>query len=260
MELTFQDISYSKVGTGPHLCFLHGFCENSTIWDRLINLLKADYTCIAIDIPGFGKSNYLSMPSIPEIARQINALLLQEGIHSCKLFGHSMGGYIAAEYLSLYPDQLSGIGFVHSTLRSDSPTKKENRLKTISFIQRHGSEDFFKIFVPNLVASHNLPELKNELTNLVDSTFDQSIIDGLNAMMNRKDKTSHLKSFKEPVLFLIGELDEHYPKSEIFNQASMAQIAQVSVLKDTGHLSMYENEIECGRHISRFLAFAETFN
>ena len=245
------------MGTGPHLCFLHGFCEDSSIWDKLVDELKAKYTCLTIDIPGFGKSSSLRMPSIPEVAIQINALLQHENIQICTLFGHSMGGYVAAEYLSQFPDQLSAVGFIHSTVRSDSDLKKANRLKTISFIETYGSAEFFKVFAPSLVASHNLPALKDELTRLVNSTSNQSIVDGLIAMKNREDKVPFLKSFKKPILFLKGELDEHYPEQEIYNQASLTENVQLSVLSDTGHLSMFECPTQCHQEISTFLQFSE---
>ena len=39
----YKNISYTKVGNGPHLCFLHGFCEDSTIWENTIHYFSKKY-------------------------------------------------------------------------------------------------------------------------------------------------------------------------------------------------------------------------
>jgi len=228
------------VGTGPHLCFLHGFCEDSSIWDGLIESLAHDYTCIAIDLPGFGNSSKLQFTSIPEVAHQVNELLINEKAENCILFGHSMGGYIAAAYLEKYADSLVGVAFVHSTVVNDPPAKKENRQKTIDFINQHGTQEFFRLFVPGLVAIQNRSKLREQLTNLVSSTPNKSIVNGLQAMMKRPSSLESVAQFSKPILFIKGQEDTHYKELEIYRQASLCSLVQLSVLQNVGHLSMLD--------------------
>ena len=61
-----------------------------------------------------------------------------------------MGGYIALEYISRYSNDVSGLGLFHSTATADSDEKKAERLKTIQFIEKHGTEAFIKNFYPNM--------------------------------------------------------------------------------------------------------------
>ena len=38
------------------ILFIHGFPNNKEIWDRIIDKLKCDFKCYAIDLPNFGSS------------------------------------------------------------------------------------------------------------------------------------------------------------------------------------------------------------
>ena len=254
---TYNNISYSKVGSGPHLCFLHGFCENAEIWDTLIAELSASYTCISIDLPGFGKSGGVGFGSMPEEAQRIHALLTQEDALHTTLFGHSMGGYLLAEYLAQYGDSMQAAAFIHSTAYGDTKTKKINRQKTIDFIRKHGADEFFRLFVPSLVAIEHLGTLRDSLTQMVTQTKTQSILDGLQAMMQRPNHVPSLGKFEKPVLFLRGEQDKHYSPYDNYKEASECHIAQVSVIKSVGHLSMYEDAPAVLKVVNSFLQFVE---
>ena len=243
------------MGIGPHLCFLHGFCEDSTIWESTVSHFYKTHTCISIDLPGFGKSKTLEFQTIPDIMNAVFQVLRFEKIENPIIFGHSLGGYIACEYASKYPQNISGIGLVHSTSMADSELKKKNRKKAINFIKKHGTSDFFQLFIKNLVAKNNQLLIDSKLIEVIQNTPKKSIINGMNAMMNRSDHSRSLSQLDCPVLFILGDKDEHYSKNEIFNQASKCKLARVEVIKNSGHLSMVENETAFRITIQKFLSF-----
>lgn len=245
------------MGHGPHLCFLHGFCENKTIWDDLIENLKEDYTCISIDLPGFGLSKNIEFTSIPEVVVQLKNLFDDIGVLNPILIGHSMGGYLVADFIRHFNSEIRAAAFVHSTARADSATKKTNRGKICDFVQRNGGEKFFPSFVEGLVAENNRNDLYQELLELVQNTPNSSIISALQAMKHRDDQIDALKDFKKPVLFLMGEEDIHYSAAEIYFQASQCELAQIDLIKDVGHLAMFENKKKCLKSIKHFLDFVE---
>jgi pimeloyl-ACP methyl ester carboxylesterase len=245
------------VGNGPHLCFLHGFCEDSTIWDNAINHFSQTHTCITIDLPGFGKSKNLKFQSIPEFADAVFQILRHEKIENPIIFGHSLGGYIACEYASKHPQSISGIGLIHSTSMKDSEKKKENRKKAITFIKKYGTSEFFQLFIKKLVAENNQLLLGNKLINVIKNTPTKSVINGMNAMMDRSDHSHLLSQVDYPVLFILGDKDEHYSKNEILNQASKCKNAQVEIIENSGHLSMVENEKAFQSAVQKFLIFTK---
>ncbi len=59
--ISFQNkpISYYTESDGPALIFLHGFCEDHTIWYDFMQPFLNQYKIIAADFPGFGHSQSL---------------------------------------------------------------------------------------------------------------------------------------------------------------------------------------------------------
>lgn len=248
------------MGNGPHLCFLHGFCEDSTIWENTIHYFSKKYTCISIDLPGFGKNIDQKLGTITELANHVFQILQSENIEKPIIFGHSLGGYIACEYAFNYPQNLSGLGLINSTSLGDNALKKENRKKSIDFIEKHGPNDFFRLFIKNLVAENNQSLIPENLIRVIKNTPKNSIIRGMKAMLNRADRKHILPSIESPVLFVLGDKDEHYPKQEILNQASICMRSQVNIIKNSGHLSMIENKADFQKAIQQFILFSESIH
>lgn len=243
------------MGTGPHLCFLHGFCEDSRIWESLVTTLASNYTCIAIDLPGFGASKHTPFTTIPQVTQQIRALLQHENVVDPILLGHSLGGYIVAEYIHRYAEEVAAVAFIHSTLYADSEAKKENRLRSLDFIKKHGTSEFFRVFVPGLVALSHRARLRDELIAMVNDAPTQSVIDGLHAMRAREDRREALDHYNKPVLMLRGAEDQYFQAKDIYAQAARCSAVQVSSLDNIGHLSMLEDQKKCLTEVRHFLDF-----
>lgn len=43
-------------GTGPLLVFVHGYAAHSAFWDPWMPELTRRYTCLRVDLPGFGQA------------------------------------------------------------------------------------------------------------------------------------------------------------------------------------------------------------
>jgi pimeloyl-ACP methyl ester carboxylesterase len=257
LELAHNNIFYSKVGHGPHLCFLHGFCENKTVWNEVISSLKEHYTCISIDLPGFGKSQHLEINSIKQLAVSVTDILVHEKVENSSFFGHSMGGYVALEILNSEPEIVHSIGLAHSTSMADTNLKKENRRKTIDFVSKNGSKEFLNLFAQGLVAESNYNNLKPQITALISATTSNAIVGGLEAMINRADHLETLQNTTKPVLFITGDQDQHIKEETVYHQAAKCKLAQVSVIPNCGHLSMLEDKKKCLIAIRHFLNFIE---
>ncbi len=258
MLASFNNIIYTKVGKGPHLCFLHGFCEDSRIWEPLVTQLAKSHTCVLIDLPGFGKSKNTPFTTIPQVATQIKNLLEYEKIQQPILLGHSLGGYILAEYMHRFPSSLSAAAYIHSSTKADTPLKMENRLKSIDFVEKNGTAEFFRLFVSGLVALPHRARLRDTLTAMVNTTSQASVIAGLQAMRSRVGRENSLHAFQKPILFLCGDEDQHYIPSDTYEQVASCTIAQISSLSNVGHLSMLEDPKNCLKELSHFLNFTTT--
>ncbi len=102
------EISYIDVGSGEKTVFLvHGLASNAGFWRYNIPELAKKYRVIAIDLPGYGKSqkDYYAY-NMSFFASQVKRLADALGIKKLIYVGHSMGGQIGITFALKYPEYL----------------------------------------------------------------------------------------------------------------------------------------------------------
>ena len=250
-------ISYTKIGMGLPVVLLHGFGEDSTIWNTQVNFLKDHCQLIVPDLPGSGKSQMVNEEwSIEDFADCIFSLLIHENISKCILMGHSMGGYITLAFADKYPKMLKGFGLLHSTAFADNKEKKQNRLKGISIIEEQGAYNFLKSTTPNLFGTSfkkNHPEKVEALIEQGKQFSKETLQQYYRAMRQRPDRTNVLQNTKLPVLFIMGEEDIAAPVKDVLQQVYLPEIAYIHILENVGHMGMQENEKQFTEYMLRFI-------
>ena len=71
--------------------------------------------------------------------------------------------------------------------------------------------------------------------------------------MMRPDRTHVLLDNHLPVLFVIGTDDVAAPLADVIKQVSLPRISYIHVLRDTGHMGMWEAPEAMNRYILSFL-------
>lgn len=241
-----KTISYQISGKGEALLLLHGFCEDSRIWDRYSEYFSEKYTVIRPDLPGFGKSDFVAEISIEEMAQIVFEILKTENFENCLFVGHSMGGYVAMAFAEKHPESLKALCMFHSHPFEDIEEKKMNRRKTIDFMNKWGVAPFVKELVAHLFAKDfrkNNPEIVQKLIDRASAYSKEALIAATEAMIKRKDRSEILKNFKKPVLFIVGEFDEAIPEEFSRRQLMLNSGATYCILP-VGHMGMFEAEEE----------------
>ena len=251
-----SNINYSIYGSGKPIMLVHGFAEDSSIFSLQVSELQQSYRVIVPDLPGIGKSDMLSNDTvqITDYAAVLKAIIDEEKIPLFTLFGHSLGGYITLAFAEKYPETLNGFGLLHSSAFADDAIKIATRKKAISFIENNGTEAFLKTTIPNLF--HDAEICKNEIKGLVEkgNTFNPKVlIQQYHSMIDRPDRTSILKQFDRPILFIIGQHDKAVPFEQSLQQSHLPQIAYVNILRNTGHMGMKEEPILFNKFLGEFL-------
>jgi pimeloyl-ACP methyl ester carboxylesterase len=250
-------VHYQTQGAGSALVFLHGFCEDSTIWSEFVSPFAAQNQIITIDLPGFGQSEPTDTPTITHFSDVVKDILDQLHIQKCVLIGHSMGGYVALAFAKKYPERLTGLCLFHSHPFEDTPLKKENRQKTIAFIETNGTLPFLKQLLPSLFANKNVVLHQNLIKKLIEkaATYPQKgIIGGLRAMINRPDCAEVLQQLNVPLLLLIGQQDNAVSYSDSLKMCSLAPVAMIEIFEHAGHVAMFEAKEQAQVAIHKFLA------
>ena len=108
---------------GRQILMLHGLASNARIWDLLAPILAKNFSVIAVDQRGHGKSDrpdtgYDFDTVTNDVVGFINALKLKHPI----VVGHSWGGSVALCLATQRPDLISGLCFVDGGLIEISRT------------------------------------------------------------------------------------------------------------------------------------------
>ena len=254
-----KQVAYEVHGKGKVVVLLHGFCSDSFVWkDFMQDLVEENYKVITIDLPGFGESDLIEEPSIAKMADAVHAVLLELKLSSFVLMGHSMGGYITLNYLEKYPENIAGIGLIHSHPFADSEEKKAAREKGIEFITRIGHPLYVKQLIPTLFTEKAVRSnsfMVDKLIFRASRYKSQGIIDALTAMKNRPDRSDVLRNSKVPVLFIIGEKDQAIPHEYSMEQTHLAETASIHILPKVAHMGMFEAEKPTQLIIRQFADF-----
>jgi pimeloyl-ACP methyl ester carboxylesterase len=237
-------VYFTDSGKGFPVVLLHGFCETHEIWSGVISHLQSSWRVLAVDLPGFGKSNPPAIPdSLDDAADLIISWLDSIHIRKCVMLGHSLGGYVTLAVADKKPELLAAFGLIHSTAYADSEEKKANRNRVIDFVQQHGVSPFIESFIPPLFANPQHAQI-SKVVAIGKTTPPETLVAYTRAMRDRPDRTSVLAGFAGKILLLAGEFDNLIPVASIEEQARYCQQPVVAVLQGVAHMGMLENEAE----------------
>ena len=236
-------VSYHSEGKGNVIVLLHGFLESKTMWHFFSSQLSPNFRVVSIDLPGHGKTDSFSdSHTMKLMAEIVKAVLIKEGIEKCVMIGHSMGGYVTAEFAHLFSDQLLGIGLFHSQVSADNDEARKNRDRTIELIIKN-KKSFIKNFIPDLFAPENIETFKDEIEKLKDEAIMMdkvAIVAALRGMKDRNDHEEMLKKIPFPVLFISGKKDVRIPAEKVLQQAGLPAHSEVLILGNVGHMGHLE--------------------
>jgi len=246
-------ISFSDSGKGTALVFLHGFLENSKMWDYFIPEFSKKYRVISIDLLGHGSTQPLGyIHSMEDNADVVHAVLSELKIRKAVFIGHSMGGYVALAFAELYADNIKGIVLLNSTSRADSDERKANRDRAIKAVKQNYT-NFVRLSIANLFSENNRERLVSEIENVKSEALKtplQGIVASLEGMKIRKDREVILHFANYPILLVLGENDPVLNYEESIEQLENTDVKLISF--PDGHMSPIENREELKKNLLEF--------
>lgn len=238
-----SQLYYQCTGQGPVVVLVHGFGEDSTVWDFQKDSLQQQFQILIPDLPGSGRSGSNADMSMEGLADAVYFILQREGVTECILIGHSMGGYVTLAFAEKYEPALKGFGLFHSSAFADDAEKIATRKKGIAFIREHGAFNFLKTSIPNLYSpatKQSAPALIEQQVQAAQDFSAEALVAYSEAMIRRPDRTAILKKAKVPVLFILGKWDTAVPFKTGLAQCYLPQLAYIHVLDRSGHMGMVE--------------------
>jgi pimeloyl-ACP methyl ester carboxylesterase len=260
-EIQFKNVKgyYTVEGEGEPVMLVHGFCGEGAVWDEMKKFLPKNFKLIIPDLPGYGKSALSPQHSeinIEFYAEYLNAIAEKENLQQFSLVGHSMGGYAALTFAEMYPNKLKKLCLFHSHPYEDDETKKENRRKSIRFIEQHGTKLFSDelyntLFAPSFYEQQ--PEVVKAIKEKATHYPPETLIGSTQAMINRKDRSAVMKNISVPVLLIIGKQDKAIDYDKSMAMCSLAPVTEVHILQEAGHMGMLEAPEKTAQMICNFI-------
>lgn len=238
-------VHFEEKGKGKAVVLLHGFLENTKMWDVISTELSKKYRVICIDLFGHGKTASLGYIHTMEMqAELVKSVLDHLKLRKYVLIGHSMGGYVALAFAKLFPSNVKGLSLMNSTALPDTEEKKTNRNRAIKAVKQN-YKTFVRIAIPMLFSEKNRTKFTSEITAITNEALKispQGIIAALEGMKIREDFTSIYKTATFPIQLIIGKQDSALDYDSLIAQTKNTTVA-ITEFPD-GHMSHFENTSE----------------
>ena len=243
------DVGYDYDLKKPTIILLHGSGQSHVVWS-LTDQFLADqgYNVFALDLPGHGNSEGPSLQSIEEMSKWLNDFVQHMGIEKSILVGHSQGCLIALEFARCYNTKVDKIIFIAGSY--SIPVNK-------SLIDLSLSGDVEAL---NLMMKWGYGSSKqfiggNPLQKILNSSREvrEVLAVDLIACNNYKNGVDAVKSISCPTFFIFGEIDKMIKLDSGKKFAEMIKNSQIHIIKNCGHMIIFENAFEMREKIVKFL-------
>jgi pimeloyl-ACP methyl ester carboxylesterase len=257
VEVSGLRIGYEQEGTGPPLVLLHGgFGFDSQSWRRQIDMLSDEYTVVAWDAPGCGRSSD-PPPAfrLPDYAHCLAGFIGALGLSRPHVLGLSFGGALALQLFDLHPAvprTLILAGAYAGWAGSLQPDEVDRRVKRLAADMQRPPEEWIPSYIPGLLTDAAPPEMVEEVKSLMSAVRPAANLAMLQAMAEA-DLGDVLSRIDVPTLLLYGEQDARSPVH--VGRALHDGIPESSlvILPGVGHLSSVEGAEQFNREVRSFL-------
>lgn len=240
-----RSLNLIGAGHGYPLMLLHGFPLDTRMWKNQLGSLSSSYQCIAPEFRGFGQSSSesggYSLGDLAEDIEYVRSHMAHE--QQIVLCGLSMGGYVALEYWSRYPQHLAGLILSNTNPFADPPETVQNRLKTADLAKSQGTWAATEPMIPKLLSEHTLtsaPDVVDSVKAMLQATPPSAIANAQQAMAKRQDFSPRLSQITTPTLVVTSELDALAPPEQTKQWAAELPNSSVEIIPGAGHLPPLE--------------------
>jgi len=241
-----------------HILFIHGLGSSADRWLGIPDALSANFHTIALDLPGFGKSDkpttmdYTIENFKKTIVDFINLLRINDGKTS--IVGHSLGGYIAAEVAIENNNQVERLVLIDSSGMLKKPTPLlEEYLK----VAMNPTEDKVrKVFEQMVADPARIPSklVEGFISRINSPNAKYAFKSTLQNSANTQIGLGRLKLIENiPTLILWGIEDKVIPPghSKLFKEAILN--SQIKIIQDAGHAPFAEKPDQICEILHNFL-------
>jgi pimeloyl-ACP methyl ester carboxylesterase len=232
-----------KGGSGPDLLYWHGAGGGGS-WIQHHALLAEHFTVFAPDHPGWGGSDGPEwMDAIQDYVLHYDSLIRELKLETPLLVGHSLGGWMAAEYAVTYPDRIRALTLVNAAgFPFDNETAGDAQAPDFFAMASRGGPAFAKLLFHNRDAAAAYfvaePSPEDILRRYREQTSTARI--AWHTWFEPK-LPRRLSRISTPTLVLWGAHDGIMPPAFAHKYVAAITSAKLEILEDCGHMVPFEN-------------------
>ena len=235
-------IAYERAGEGPLLVLVHGAADDGRIWQPQLAGLAEDFTVVAWDEPGAGRSSDLPEGfGLSGYADGLAALLESLDLGPAHLAGISWGGTVALELYRRRPELVATLILIdtYAGWKGSLPAD-EVRARVAGVREMLAAPSArFDPTVPGLFAGDPPAELAPLLAEIAADVRPATIAHQL-GIMAEADLTDLLPRVAVPTLLVWGRLDARSPLTVASQFENSIPDTTLVVIEGAGHLSNVE--------------------
>ncbi|MCX6136100.1 MAG: alpha/beta hydrolase [Ignavibacteriales bacterium] len=265
------NLAYTDEGQGSEtIIFIHGLGSYLPAWKKNIEALKGTYRCIAIDLPGYGKSSRGRYPFTMEFYADVVVQLMDHlQIPSAVIAGHSMGGQIAMTTTLKYPGRVHKLVLISAAGFESFTDGEKQWFRDIAVPELTKNATPQQIRANVVQTFYNMPaDAEFMVTDRIATRkakgldgYAYTVAQSIKAMVNQP-VIGLVEKITQPTLIIYGENDNLIPNPFLHagKTKDIADIGHATVKNSTlvmipecGHFAQYEHPSEVNSAIQKFL-------
>ena len=270
-----QHIHVVKSGSSTNQVALlvHGWSSSWYAMLPTLELLRHQFHCIAVDLPGFGQSAPLNQPvSIRAYTDLLAELIKQVTNQPVVIVGHSMGGMIGVTLARYYPELVDRLVLLCPTITGKLSRLMNSVVYPVSLLERSGlgsllvagAEGLF-VGLTDLIMR---PVSFAENSHLTEPVYHRLRADARRRgqgrvraecfhAMREHDLRAELRHLNTPALVIWGAEDNTVPLRDASVIAEEWADADLRILPNAGHWPQFERPMRTMQLITSFLGFVK---
>ena len=230
-------IEFYESGSGQPIVFLHGV--GSTYESFQYQFGKISGRLIAVNIPGYGKSDSLELYNFDTIYEALRTFIDALGLRNFSIVGHSMGGMLAIDYACREISNIKKLCLIGTTPyfggRSKEFEEEFLRVRLEPIKSGMTMKELAKISSKKLtgpkVSDEVIRKIEKQIGSVKPTTWEASLRSLVG--FNRKEE---LKLISKPCLIIAGEHDRNAPVATMKKMHNSIPFSTFHEIKDIGHM------------------------
>ena len=200
LELQGRRICYIDEGSGPALLLVHGLGGSMCNWAPTIEHFKRTHRVVALDLPGFGKSQGCADEcGVESFVASIRGLLAALGIDRASIAGNSLGGLLTIYIALNHSEVVENIILVDSAGTHSFPELLKVALRKLPSALVKRAVLFFVSYLVRFRFAYRLAGIYNL------NEYTQVLLDEAISAARRDDLEEYLDIYLAAAITALGE-------------------------------------------------------